>query len=349
MEYRYNYLNNFLKNKYGERVLKICVDGGFTCPNRDGKCGTGGCIFCNERGSGERLDNTKSIQEQVISELNYKKDRANKFIVYFQNFSNTYDSIQNLKRKYDEALLITENNNALLNCNKKENIKYNSNKSYSNSDNYEYMMKENINNINGINILKNKIVGLAIATRPDCIDEEIVKLIKSYSQEYYVWVELGLQTTNDIIAKKINRGYNLKQFENALELLNKYEIDVVTHIMIGLPGETNQDIIDIVKFINSHSISGVKIHSTYIVKNTELENLYNSNKYEPITFEYYMEKLIYIITHLRKDIVIHRFTGDPSKDSLVEPQWELHKKKVMNTLNNTLEKEKIYQGIFENQ
>lgn len=298
MEYRYNYLNNYLKNKFNERTLKICVDGGFTCPNRDGKLSTKGCIFCSEAGSGERLLSNKTIEEQVKETLNYKKDRANKFIVYFQNFTNTYDTLENLKKKYDSALI------------------------------------------------DDRIVGLAIATRPDCIDEDICKLIKSYSNKYYVWVELGLQTSSDELGKTINRCYNSEIFENALKLLNKYEIDVVTHIMIGLPKETEEDIENTLKFVNSHNIQGIKIHSTYVVKNTALEKMYLEKKYEPITFEYYMDKLIYIITHLRKNIVIHRFSGDAPKDLLVAPEWTLHKKKVMNELNNRMEKNNLTQGMY---
>lgn len=298
MEYRYNYLNNYLKNKFNERTLKICVDGGFTCPNRDGKLSTKGCIFCSEAGSGERLLSNKTIEEQVKETLNYKKDRANKFIVYFQNFTNTYDTLENLKKKYDSALI------------------------------------------------DNRIVGLAIATRPDCIDEDICKLIKSYSNKYYVWVELGLQTSSDELGKTINRCYNSEIFENALKLLNKYEIDVITHIMIGLPKETEEDIENTLKFVNSHNIQGIKIHSTYVVKNTALEKMYLEKKYEPITFEYYMDKLIYIITHLRKNIVIHRFSGDAPKDLLVAPEWTLHKKKVMNELNNRMEKNNLTQGMY---
>lgn len=298
MEYRYNYLNNYLKNKFNERTLKICVDGGFTCPNRDGKLSTKGCIFCSEAGSGERLLSNKTIEEQVKETLNYKKDRANKFIVYFQNFTNTYDTLENLKKKYDSALI------------------------------------------------DNRIVGLAIATRPDCVDEDICKLIKSYSNKYYVWVELGLQTSSDELGKTINRCYNSEIFENALKLLNKYEIDVITHIMIGLPKETEEDIENTLKFVNSHNIQGIKIHSTYVVKNTALEKMYLEKKYEPITFEYYMDKLIYIITHLRKNIVIHRFSGDAPKDLLVAPEWTLHKKKVMNELNNRMEKNNLTQGMY---
>ena len=193
--YRYNKLDNFLKEKFGEKVLKICIDGGFTCPNRDGKVGRSGCIFCSEKGSGEHLDSSVSIKNQVIDFFNsYKSERANKFIVYFQNFSNTYDTIENLKKKYDSALI------------------------------------------------DDRIVGLEVATRPDCINEDIVKLLKSYSEKYYVFVELGLQTSNDKTAKLINRGYLLSTYINAVKLLNKYNIDVVTHIMVGLPGENFEDI-----------------------------------------------------------------------------------------------------------
>lgn len=296
MEYRYYYLNNFLKNKFDERTLKICIDGGFTCPNRDGKLSTRGCIFCSEMGSGERLHGELGITKQVLDTIKYKEDRANKFIVYFQNFTNTYDSVDNLKKKYDAALV------------------------------------------------DDRIVALAIATRPDCIDEDVVKLIKSYSEKYYVWVELGLQTIDNRIGNVINRCYTTEQYEAALKILNDNGIDVVTHFMIGLPGETKEILEDEIKFINKHSIQGIKIHSTYIVKNTALEKMYVNGEYEPITFEYYMDTLIHLITHLKKDIVIHRFSGDAPRDTLVAPEWTGHKKKVMNELNNRMERENLYQG-----
>lgn len=296
MEYRYNDLNNFLKNKFDERTLKICIDGGFTCPNRDGKLSTRGCIFCSEMGSGERLHGELGITKQVLDTIKYKEDRANKFIVYFQNFTNTYDSVDNLKKKYDAALV------------------------------------------------DDRIVALAIATRPDCIDEDVVKLIKSYSEKYYVWVELGLQTIDNRIGNVINRCYTTEQYEAALKILNDNGIDVVTHFMIGLPGETKEILEDEIKFINKYSIQGIKIHSTYIVKNTALEKMYVNGEYEPITFEYYMDTLIHLITHLKKDIVIHRFSGDAPRDTLVAPEWTGHKKKVMNELNNRMERENLYQG-----
>jgi len=299
--YRYNKLDNFLKEKFGEKVLKICIDGGFTCPNRDGKVGRSGCIFCSEKGSGEHLDSSVSIKNQVIDFFNsYKSERANKFIVYFQNFSNTYDTIENLKKKYDSALI------------------------------------------------DDRIVGLEVATRPDCINEDIVKLLKSYSEKYYVFVELGLQTSNDKTAKLINRGYLLSTYINAVKLLNKYNIDVVTHIMVGLPGEDFEDIKETINFINSQNIQGLKIHSTYVVENTILAKMYYDNKYEPISFDYYLDTLEYILTHIRPDIVIHKISGDAPKNLLVAPSWNVHKKWVLNGIDKRLKADNVYQGIFYN-
>jgi len=296
---RYNKLNNFLKNKFGERTLKICIDGGFTCPNRDGKCGFGGCIFCGERGSGE---NTKriSIKEQVANFINsYRGKRADKYIAYFQNFTNTYDTIDNLKKKYDEALI------------------------------------------------DNRIVALAIATRPDCINKEVVNLLSEYKKRgLYVWVELGLQTINENVGKIINRGYTNEDFSNALILLTDNDIDVVTHIMLGLPGEEDDDIYKTLSFINESRVKGLKIHSTYIIKNTALEKLYNENKYTPITMEDYIEKVIYILTHLREDIVVHRVTGDAPKDLLIAPEFCGRKKWVMNRIENIMASDNLHQGMY---
>lgn len=295
---RYNHLNEFLKEKFGERTLKICIDGNFTCPNRDGSKGYGGCIFCSEKGSGEHLQKN-TISEQVKNYFkSYKASRANKFIVYFQNFTNTYDTLQNLKDKYDSALI------------------------------------------------DDRIVGIAISTRPDCINEDIAKLIKSYSDKYYVWVELGLQTSNDAIGDILNRGYTSKDFTNAAELLNKYNIDVVTHVMIGLPNEKKEDIENTVKFLNKHKIQGLKIHSTYIVENTKLAEMYKNGKYSPISLEYYLDNLVYILTHINKDIVIHRVSGDAPKDLLIAPTWNMHKKWIINGLDKILREKNLYQGIY---
>ena len=318
---RYKHLNTYLKEKFGERTLKIPVDGGFTCPNRDGKVGYGGCIFCTERGSGEHLK-TKPIPIQIKEHLeSYRGKRANKFIVYFQNFTNTYDTIENLKAKYDSSLI------------------------------------------------DDRIVGIDIATRPDCINEEVCQLLQSYSsvntemslskigskasiknetnikdKSYAVTVELGLQTSNEEIAKQINRGYSLDVFTNAVKLLNNYNIEVVVHMMIGLPNETMQDIENTVKYINSLNMQGIKIHSTYVAKGTVLEKMYKEGKYEPLTLEEYLDKLLYVITHLRQDIIIHRISGDAPKDLLVAPDWNLHKKWVLNGLDKMMRKQNRFQG-----
>lgn len=300
---RYKHLNKYLKEKFGERTLKICIDGGFTCPNRDNTLSSGGCIFCSEKGSGELISystgktSVEKIRNQVLNYFNsYRSKRANKFIAYFQNFTNTYDSVQNLKAKYDAALI------------------------------------------------DDRIVGLEIATRPDCIDEEICTLLESYRKNYYVCVELGLQTSNNKIGVLINRGYSSSQFTNAVELLNRHHIDVVVHLMVGLPGECFKDIKNSVNFVNQHNIQGIKIHSTYVVKNTTLANMYFNGEYEPISFEYYMECLTYIITHISPEVIIHRISADSPKDLLIAPEWNLHKKWVLNGLDKILKEQDLWQG-----
>lgn len=296
---RYKKLNEYLKEKFGERILKICVDGGFTCPNRDGKCGYGGCIYCSERGSGELINNSKNINEQVKLYLNsYKAERANKFIVYFQNFTNTYDTIQNLKMKYDSALV------------------------------------------------DKRIIGISIGTRPDCINEEIVKLLNGYKEKYYVCVELGLQTSNNNTGIAINRGYTTEQFSKAVELLNKHDIDVVTHIMVGLPGETKKDIMETVEFVNTHKLQGIKIHSTYIVENTVLSKMYENGEYIPLELDEYIEYLVDIVTHLNSNLVIHRISGDAPKDILVAPKWNVHKMWVLHGFEKRMSGRDLWQGKF---
>ena len=298
---RYNHLNSYLKNKFGQRTLKICVDGGFTCPNRDGKKGYGGCIFCGERGSGEHLKNI-DISAQVKKHLeSYRGQRAEKFIVYFQNFTNTYDSINNLRKKYTSALV------------------------------------------------DDRIVGIAIATRPDCIDEDIVKLLSEFTDKYYVSVELGFQTSNDETGILLNRGYTSSDFTTAVKLLNKYNIDVIAHIMIGLPNEDKKDIENTVKFVNNHNIQGLKIHSTYIISNTKLEDMYKNNEYSPISLEYYLDSLCYVLTHINPNIIIHRISGDAPKDLLVAPSWNSHKKLVLNGIDKILREKDLYQGMHFNK
>lgn len=296
---RYKHLNEYLKEKFGERTLKICVDGGFTCPNRDGKIGYGGCIYCSEQGSGELITCKESIEKQVKHYFTtYRANRANKFIVYFQNFTNTYDTVENLKKKYDSALI------------------------------------------------DDRIVGIEVGTRPDCINEEIAKLLASYKENYYVCVELGLQTSNDEIGKIINRGYTSKQFTEAVEILNKYDIDVVAHIMVGLPNETKKDIENTVNFINKHKLQGVKIHSTYVVENTVLADMYRKGEYKALDLDDYIETLIDIMVHLNPNLIIHRISGDAPKDILVAPYWNKHKMWILHGFEKRFRARDLWQGKF---
>lgn len=296
---RYRHLNEYYKEKFGERTLKICVDGGFTCPNRDGTKGYGGCIYCSEKGSGELINNVQGITEQIKYYFTtYRAERANKFIVYFQNFTNTYDTIENLKVKYDAALI------------------------------------------------DDRIIGISIGTRPDCINEEIAKLLKTYTKKYYVCVELGLQTANDKIGEIINRRYTSNDFTKAVEILNKYDIDVITHIMVGLPEETHKDVMDTVDFINKHKVQGVKIHSTYVVENTELAQMYKNGEYKALDIDDYIETLIDIMTHLRPDIIIHRISGDSPKDILVAPNWNKHKMWILHGFEKRFRARDLWQGKF---
>ncbi len=313
-EYGYNKLNENLKQKYGERVLKICVDGGFTCPNRDGLVGTGGCIFCSERGSGDHIDKflkhenvdisnkdiAGQIQTQVETYFNsYKAERANKFIVYFQNYTNTYDSIESLKLKYDSALI------------------------------------------------DDRIIVLDVATRADCINEDVCKLLSSYKEKGLdVWVELGLQTANDDLGKALNRGYTTEQVTRAVKLLNKYNLDCILHMMIGLPGETDDSINQTIEYLNSLNYQGLKIHSTYVVENTKLADLYKNGKYQPMELDYYIEKACYVLTHINPNVVIHKLSGDAPKNYLLAPEWNSHKKLIMNGIHKYLKENNLQQGLY---
>ena len=298
-EQRYHSISTWLKKEFGEKTIKLAIDGGFTCPNRDGTKSSLGCIFCSEKGSGEHIKGNFAISEQVQNYFkSYKAERANKFIAYFQNFTNTFAPVEVLKEKYNASLI------------------------------------------------DERIVGLAIATRPDCINEEICKLLKTYTDKYYVWVELGLQTSNDSTGNLINRGYSSEHFSKAVALLNKYNIDVVTHIMVGLPNENFDDLKNTVEFLNSHNIQGLKIHCTYIVKNTVLADMFYKDQYSPITLEYYLKSISYILTHISPDIVIHRVSGDAPKDLLIAPDWNSHKKWIINGLDKLLREQNLWQGMY---
>lgn len=286
---------------FGSKSYKVCVDGGFTCPNRDGTCGTGGCVFCGERGAGEFITGN-GIREQISSAMEKArlKHRAEKFIVYFQNFTNTYAPVPVLRAKYDSALADGDP----------------------------------------------RIVGLAIGTRADCVSEEIADLLAEYARKYYLQIELGLQTSDDQTARRINRGYESKRFTQAVEILRQRNLNVVTHILLGLPGETKEHIIRTVDFLNRHDIQGIKIHSLYVLAGTRLAQQYQNGEFEPITMAEYVDWAVYVLTHISPKLIVHRISGDCAREMLVAPEWIMKKKEIMEQIIQTMEKNGWKQGEF---
>lgn len=292
----YNNLSTYLKSRYGKNIRKICIDGGFTCPNRDGKCGTGGCIFCGERGAGEHISPSLSIRSQVDEALKSAKEN-DIFIAYFQNFTNTYAEIEVLRERYDSALI-------------DERIKI-----------------------------------LAVGTRPDCIDEAVCELLSGYNEKYEVWVELGLQTANDRTAAIVNRGYTRNVFEKAVNLLTKYKIKVVVHLMLGLPEETKTDAIASAEFLSRFDIFGVKIHSLYVMENTRLAEICRKNRYTPPTLSEYADMASEVLARLSPEVIVHRITGDCPRDMLVAPEWNKDKNAIIDAVNSEMKRKGYTQGV----
>ena len=291
----YRNLSGYFRDKYGKRLGKICIDGGFSCPNRDGTCGQGGCIYCGERGAGEHIDPKASIKEQVLTAL-AEAEEDDLFVAYFQNFTNTYADTRVLKERYDAALI------------------------------------------------DERIRVLAIGTRPDCIDKEKAELIASYKDRCDVWVELGLQTASDRTADIINRGYHRETFEKAMEILKSYDIPVVIHLIVGLPGENMEDIRETVEYINRFDPFGIKIHSIYVMQGTRLAEMYERGEYTPPSMEEYIDSVIYILTHISPDTVVHRLTGDCPRDLLVAPAWNGQKSAIINTIVYKMQFNNLSQG-----
>lgn len=278
----YKTLSAYLKERYGKRIRKICIDGGFSCPNRDGTCGIGGCIFCGERGAGEHINARTSIEAQVREGLS--RTRAEGYVAYFQNFTNTYAEPDVLRERYSSALI------------------------------------------------DDRILILAIGTRPDCISREVCEIIASFRDRVDVWVELGLQNASDEVAAIINRGYTTDVYESAANLLREYEIPFVTHIMIGLPGETPENIDKTLDAVIKSGTWGIKIHSTYVMEGTRLAEMYREKLYTPPTFDYYTDTAARLLSRLPEGIVVHRITGDCPDGMLVAPEWSREKSKVIDTI-----------------
>lgn len=297
----YYNLNYYLRNKFGCKVFKIPLDGGFSCPNRDGKISTGGCIFCSERGAGDFAGNrNSSITNQFsnIKKMMNKKWKEGKYIAYFQAYTNTYAPVEVLREKYEEA------------------------------------------------INQEGVVGMAIATRPDCLGPEVLELLCEFNEKIYIWVELGLQTSNECTAKKINRGYNLHTFEKAVCDLRKINIDVVAHVIMGLPGEDQNDMINTVKYISNQDIQGVKFHLLHLMKHTPMVTLYSEGQLKFMTQKEYVDIICLALSNIPSNVVIHRLTGDAPRNSLIEPKWSLKKWEILNEINKVMKDKKIYQGIY---
>ena len=297
-------LNNFLKENFKEKIYKVSLDGGFTCPNRDGKISNKGCLFCSDKGSGEFAgDRCKTITAQIDEQIDFMKDKigSSKVIAYFQNFTNTYGDIEYLRKIYYEAL------------------------------NHE------------------KVIGIAIATRPDCLSDDVINLLDEINKKYFLWVELGLQTANDSIGKIINRGYDTKVYIDSCRILNEKNIKFVTHMIVGLPKEEKKDLYDTIDLINSVKSWGIKIHLLYILKNSKLLNYYQQNPFKIYEKDEYENTVIELLERLSPSIVVHRLTGDAKKDELFEPLWSLNKRGILNSIEKKLKSSKSYQGKFFNE
>jgi len=296
---RFHSLNYALKEEFGEKIYKVSLDGGFTCPNRDGKVGRKGCIFCSDSGSGEFAGNRrKSISEQIEDQLKLisKKFPEGRVIAYFQNFTNTYGEVEYLESIYREALSHP------------------------------------------------RVAGLAIATRPDALPKDVMELLNKLNKEHFIWVELGLQTMHDSTAEFINRGYNLEVFDTSARTLIKEGIRVVVHLIAGLPHESREDILGTVNYINNLKVWGVKIHLLHVIRDTALHRLYMTEGFSLMEEQDYIDLVADIIGRLNPEIVIHRLTGDGSRDTLVGPLWSLNKRRVLNTIDKTLKDRGILQG-----
>ena len=296
---RYHTLDYYYKNRFHEKVFKVSLDAGFSCPNIDGTVGYNGYIYCSKLGSGEFAGNKQEpieVQFNKVKEIMLKKWPNAKYIGYFQAHTNTYAKVEKLNELYTKIL-----------------------------------------NEPGV-------IGLNIATRPDAITEECLDYLTELNKKTYLTIELGLQTTNEKTSKLINRCHTLTCFEEMVNKLRERNIDVVVHIINGLPYETKEDMINTAKYLNSLDIQGIKIHMLSILKDTPLEKLYEKEHFKMLTKEEYIDIVTDQLELLRPEIVIHRITGDPKVDDLVEPNWLVKKFCVLNDIDKEMAKRNTYQG-----
>lgn len=283
--------NKYLKDKFGQKVYKISLDGGFTCPNRDGKIYTRGCIFCSKGGSGDFAQNRNlSITEQIESgkKIVEKKIKSGKYIAYFQAFTNTYAPVEILRAKYSEAMNHPD------------------------------------------------IVALSIATRPDCLGDDVIELLDEMNKIKPVFVELGLQTIHSDSAKYIRRGYSLEVYNEAVKKLKNIGVNIVVHIILGLPNESEEDMLETVKYVCESGANGIKLQLLHIIAGTDLAKDYEKGLFKTLEFDEYVELIAKCVAIIPKNIVIHRLTGDGAKKDLIAPLWSADKKRVLNAINKAL-------------
>lgn len=297
-------LDLYLKKTYGEKLYKIAIDAGFTCPNRDGTLGVGGCIFCSAGGSGEhavRASSCRSVKEQLDAGIALfgQKNIGRRYIAYFQAYTNTYAPLPRLRALYEDALR------------------------------------------------EPSVAGISIATRPDCVSENtvtmLVNLLKKFPDKF-VWIELGLQTIHEQTAEFIRRGYKLDVYDSCVTLLGRYNIPVVTHVILGLPGENREHVLSTIDHINRSGVWGIKLQLLHVLRGTDLAVFYEQTAYQPLSQPDYTDLVIDCLEHLRPDIVVHRLTGDGPRDLLLAPLWSLDKRNVLNTLHHTMKLRSSYQG-----
>lgn len=295
----YHSLDYMLRERFGEKVYKVTLNGGMSCPNRDGKLGTRGCIFCSAGGSGDfAADSSLSITEQIdrqISILSAKRP-IHKYIAYFQAFTNTYAPVEYLEKIFTEALSHPG------------------------------------------------IAALSIGTRPDCLGKDVVTLLSRLNRQKPVWVELGLQTIHEKTAAYIRRGYPLSCFEDAVRRLRSEDIEVIVHTILGLPGESTQDILNTMKYLNHQDIQGIKLQLLHVLQGTDLASDYEKGLFRTYERDEYISLVISCLEHLRPDMVIHRITGDGPKDLLIAPLWASRKREVLNLLHHQMKENHNYQG-----
>lgn len=283
--------NKYLKDKFDQKVYKISLDGGFTCPNRDGKTGTRGCIFCSKGGSGDFAESREmSITEQIESGKKKveKKIKSGKYIAYFQAFTNTYAPVEMLRQKYEEAINHPD------------------------------------------------IVALSIATRPDCLGDDVLRLLDEMNKIKPVFVELGLQTIHQKSAKYIRRGYDLSVYDKAVRDLKKIGVNVVVHVILGLPNESENDMLETVKYVCESGANGIKLQLLHVIDGTDLAKDYEKGLFKTLEFDEYVNLIVKCVKIIPKDIVIHRLTGDGAKKDLIAPLWSADKKRVLNAINKAL-------------